>query len=154
MILGVGSGFKRRDYVEYGYPFGSVASRVDALEAALPRIRRRLELLNPPPLRPIPLLVAGSGEKRTLRLVAQHAEIWHTFADGEDFARKSRVLDGYCAEIGRRPETIERSVLVGGDPDRVGPELLELGISLFIVSVRDLDLRPVRDWVRWRDAQG
>lgn len=153
MILGLGSGFKQRDYVEYGYPFGSVASRVNDLENGLLRIQRRLGVLNPPPVRPIPLLVAGSGERRTLRLVAQHADIWHTFADGEEFVRKAQTLDRYCAEIGRNPNQIERSVLVSGDPEVTGPKLLDLGVTFFIVSVRNLDLDPVRSWVRWRDEQ-
>jgi probable F420-dependent oxidoreductase len=151
MILGLGSGFKERDYVAYGYPFGSVAERVGSLEAGVPRIRRRLELLNPPPLGSMPLLIAGSGERRTLRLVAQHADIWHTFAGGEDFVRKSRVLDTHCERIGRDPDEIERSVLVGGDPAASGPQLLAQGVTFFILSVRDLDLAPVRAWVRWRD---
>ena len=150
-ILGLGSGFKERDYVEYGYPFGSVASRVGDLENGVLRIRRRMELLNPPPVRPIPLLIAGSGERRTLRLVAHHADIWHTFVGGGEFIRKARVLDGHCARIGRDPAEIERSVLVGKDPWTTAPALLELGITFFIVLVRDLDLAPVRDWVRWRD---
>lgn len=150
-ILGLGSGFKERDYVEYGYPYGSIASRVSDLENGVLRIRRRLKLLNPAPVTPIPLLIAGSGEQRTLRLVARHADIWHTFADGEDFVRKARVLDRYCAEIGRAPEKIERSVLVGGDPEASGPQLLELGVTFFIVSVKDLNLAPARNWIRWRD---
>jgi probable F420-dependent oxidoreductase len=153
MILGLGSGFKERDYVEYGYPFGTFASRVDDLENGMLRICRRLELLNPPPHRPIPLLVAGSGERRTLRLVAQHADVWHTFADGEDFVRKSRVLDRYCAEIGRDPDEIERSVLVAGNPASTGPALLDLGVTFFIVSVRDVDLEPLASWVRRRDER-
>ena len=150
-ILGLGSGFKERDYVEYGYEFGSLPSRVEDLENGVLRIRRRLELLNPPPVKPIPLLIAGSGERRTLRLVARHADIWHTFADGQDFDRKAQILDRYCAQIGRDPGEIERSVLVGGDPFMVAPPLLDLGITFFIVSVRDLDLGPARSWVRWRD---
>jgi probable F420-dependent oxidoreductase len=152
-ILGLGSGFKERDYAEYGYPFGSLASRVSDLEHGVLRIRQRPELLNPPPVRPIPLLIAGSGEQRTLRLVAQHADIWHTFADGEDFIRKARVLDGHCARIGRDPGEIERSVLVGGDPSTTASALLELGITFFIVLVTDLDLAPVRAWIRWRDTR-
>jgi probable F420-dependent oxidoreductase len=152
-ILGLGSGFKERDYVEYGYRFGSVASRVDDLESGIHRIRRRLDLLNPPPVKPIPLLIAGSGERRTLRLVAQHADIWHTFADGEDFVRKSRILDAYCEEIGRPPSEVERSVLVSGNPETVGPAEVELGATFLIVSVRDLNLEPVRAWVQWRDEQ-
>jgi len=151
-VLGVGSGFKERDYVEYGYPFGSIASRVSDLEDGVRRIRRRLQLLNPPPVRPIPLLIAGSGERRTLRLVAEHADIWHTFADGQEFIRKARVLDEHCAQIDRNPAEIERSVLVGGDPCTTGSALLELGVTFFIVLVRDRNVGPVREWVAWRDA--
>jgi len=153
MILGLGSGFKQRDYEEYGYSFGSVAERVSDLEAGVARIRRRLCRLDPPPLGPMPLLIAGSGERRTLRLVARHANIWHTFAAGEDFIRKSRILDAHCTDFGRDPAEIERSVLVGGDPAASGPELLAQRVSLFIVSVRDLDLAPAREWIRWRDEQ-
>jgi probable F420-dependent oxidoreductase len=151
MILGVGSGFKHRDYEEYGYPFGSVADRVTDLEVGVARIRHRLDRLNPSPLGAMPLLIAGSGERRTLRLVARYANIWHTFAEGEEFTRKSRILDAHCVEIGRDPAEIERSVLVGGDPAASGPELLVQGVSLFIVSVRDLDLTAARAWIRWRD---
>ena len=151
-ILGLGSGFKERDYVEYDYPFGSVANRVSDLEDGVLRIRRRLPLLNPPPVRPIPLLIAASGEQRSLRLVAQHADIWHTFADGEELTRKARVLDERCTAIGRDPAEIERSVLVGGDPSATAPELIKLGITLFIVLVKDLDLAPLRNWISWRDA--
>jgi probable F420-dependent oxidoreductase len=151
-ILGLGSGFKQRDYVEYGFPFGSVGERITDLASGIVRVRRRLSMLNPPPVRPIPLLIAGSGERRTLRLVAEHADIWHTFADGDDFIRKSRILDEHCARIGRDGAEVERSVLVGGDPAASGPELLAQGVSLFIVSVRNLDLEPVRSWVEWRDS--
>ncbi len=153
MILGLGSGFKQRDYDEYGFEFGSIADRVGDLEVGVTRIRRRLARLDPPPLGPMPLLIAGSRERRTLRLVAEHADIWHTFADGADFVRKSQILDGHCARLGRDPSEIERSVLVGGDPAASGHELLAQGVTLFIVSVRDLDLAPVRDWISWRDAQ-
>jgi probable F420-dependent oxidoreductase len=151
-ILGLGSGFKERDYVEYGFPFGTVADRVSDLERGVPRIRERLARLNPPPIKPIPLLIAGSGEKRTLRIVAEHADIWHTFASGDELARKSRVLDQHCEEVGRNPQEIQRSVLVAGDPAQSGPELLELGATFFIVSVRDLDLDPVRAWLSWRES--
>ena len=84
VILGLGSGFKERDYVlGYGYDFGTASSRVADLDHAVVRIKRRLALLNPPPVKPLPLLIAASGERRALRIVAQHADIWQTFADGE-----------------------------------------------------------------------
>ena len=153
-ILGLGAGFKARDYEEYGYSLGTPASRVFELGKGTARIRRRLAILNPPPLRPIPILIGGSGERRTLRVVAEHADIWHTFADGDDFARKSAVLDRYCEELGRDPDEIERAVLVRGDPIAVGDPLLHLGATLFVVTVEgrpELSLARVVDWLSWRD---
>jgi alkanesulfonate monooxygenase SsuD/methylene tetrahydromethanopterin reductase-like flavin-dependent oxidoreductase (luciferase family) len=57
-----------------------VGGRLDALAEDLPRIRRRWDVLNPPPTRRIPILIGGQGEQKTLRLVAQHADIWHATA--------------------------------------------------------------------------
>jgi probable F420-dependent oxidoreductase len=82
LVLGIGAGFSQRDYAEYGYEFGTTASRLDLLAEALLRIRRRLTLLEPPPMRDIPVLIGGGGEQKTLRIVAEHADIWHTFAEG------------------------------------------------------------------------
>jgi probable F420-dependent oxidoreductase len=155
-VLGMGAGFKARDYVEYGFPFGTPADRIADLAAGLARIRLRLGRLNPPPTRPMPILVGGGGERRTLRVVAEHASIWHTFADGEEFAHKSAVLDRYCTEIGRNPTEIERSVLVSGDPTEIGDPFLSLGATLFVVPLHDRpqpSLSPVADWLAWRDRQ-
>ena len=155
LVLGLGAGFKERDFVEYGFPFGTPGERLDDLAASLPRIERRLATLNPPPTRAIPLLIGGGGERRTLAIVARHADIWHTFAEGEDFARKSRILDGHCHAAGRRPDAIERSVLVGGDPRESGSSLLRLGATLFIVGANGPrhDLGEARRWIAWRDEQ-
>jgi alkanesulfonate monooxygenase SsuD/methylene tetrahydromethanopterin reductase-like flavin-dependent oxidoreductase (luciferase family) len=51
----------------------------------------------------MPLLIGGSGERRTLRIVARDADIWNGEGDPATFAHKSAVLDAHCAEIGRDP---------------------------------------------------
>ncbi len=156
LLLGIGSGWFEKDYDEYGYEFGTAGGRLDDLAVALPRIEKRLSLLNPPPTRKIPVLIGGGGEKKTLRLVARHADIWHSFADPATFVRKSRILDQHCADVGRDPAQIERSVAVGGRPEELGPRLLELGVGLFTVDADgpDYDLGPLRAWTAWRDKQG
>lgn len=153
-VLGLGAGFKVRDYAEYGYDFGTSARRITDLAHGLPRIRERMARLNPPPLRPIPILIGGSSERRTLRVAAEHASVWHTFADGADFARKSSLLDEYCRQIGRNPGEIERAVLVHGDPTATGDPFIAAGATLFVVTADDRpapNLSHVTDWVRWRE---
>jgi probable F420-dependent oxidoreductase len=154
LILGMGAGAMERDFVEYGYDFGTPGSRVNALAEALPRIERRFTQLNPPPVRKIPVLIGGGGEQKTLRLVARHADIWHWFTSGGELARKKRVLAERCAEIGRDPAEIELSVGVHGEPAAHGPALLDLGVTTFTLEVRGptFDLSAVRAWVAWRDS--
>jgi len=156
LILGIGSGWFERDYDEYGYEFGTAGGRLDDLAEALPRIEKRLGLLNPPPTRDIPILIGGGGEKKTLKLVARHADIWHTFADFETLERKSAILAQHCADVGRDPAEIERSVGFDrrlGPIDEAGPRLLDLGVSLFTVGVDgpDYDLSQLRETIEWRN---
>ena len=112
LILGIGAGWFERDYVEYGYEFGTAASRLRALREALPRIETRLAKLHPRPVGPLPILIGGGGEKVTLRLVAEHASMWNGFGPPDRFAHKNRVIDDWCAKVGRDPSEIERTAMV------------------------------------------
>ncbi len=159
LIFGIGSGWFARDYEEYGYEFGTAGGRLDRLAVDLPAIRDRWERLNPPPTRKIPILVGGGGEKKTLRITAEHADIWHAYGSLERMAHKSAVLDRWCAELGRDPSEIDRSV--GVQPAAVESDLelaeafYDLGFREFTIGVRgpDYELGPVQAWLDWRDAR-
>ncbi|MEU4236766.1 LLM class F420-dependent oxidoreductase [Actinoplanes sp. NPDC026619] len=153
LILGIGSGWFEKDYQEYGYEFGTAGGRLDKLAEDLPRIESRLAKLNPAPTRKIPVLIGGGGEKKTLRLVAKHADIWHSFGDAETVERKTGILREHCAREGRDPAEIEISAGVGGKPADKGQALLDLGVTMFTVGTGgpDYDFSELRDWVAWRD---
>jgi len=155
LILGIGSGWFERDYLEYGYEFGTAGGRLDYLAESLPRIEARWAQLNPAPTRKIPVLIGGEGERKTLRMVAQHADIWHTFADLPTFEHKSRVLGEWCAQVGRDATQIERSVAVEDLPDEVAAGYLAAGASMFTIGVDgpDYDMSLLRKWISWRDSR-
>ncbi|WP_445167799.1 LLM class F420-dependent oxidoreductase [Mycolicibacterium sp. Dal123E01] len=159
LILGIGSGWKQKDYDEYGYDFGTVGSRLDDLAGALPRIKSRLAKLNPAPTREIPILIGGQGERKTLRMVAEHGDIWHGFTNAETYPGKAEVLDRHCADVGRDPAAIERSAGVEGrDPEtlvRNAEALAALGASLLTVGTDgpDYDLTAAEALIGWRDSR-
>jgi probable F420-dependent oxidoreductase len=157
-ILGIGSGWFRKDYDEYGYEFGTAGSRLRDLDRALTIIKARWQKLNPPPIRRIPILIGGGGEKVTLRIVAEHADMWHAFGDPAEMKRKADILDDWCAKVGRDPAEIQRSTSVRRlNGDRRNPEAyLEHGFTDFIVSAQgpDWDLAPLEQLLAWREGLG
>jgi probable F420-dependent oxidoreductase len=157
VILGIGAGWFQKDYDEYGYEFGTAPDRLRALRRDLPLIKKRLARLNPPAPGPMPILIGGSGEKVTLRLVAEHAQMWHSFGNLERYHEKSAVLAEHCAGIGRDPQDIERVwgtfentlELADGFAD-AGIHEVELGIG---GDGHAYDLGPLRELVQWRDTR-
>lgn len=155
LILGIGGGWFEKDYDEYGYDFGTPGSRLTLLGAGLERITARWERLNPPPVRPIPVLIGGGGERKTLRHVARYAHIWHAFGGPDTLARKAAILTEHCSVVGRDPGEIERSTAAPrwGSPD--AQALLDRGVTLFTIGVSgpDYDLSVIPEWVKWRDER-
>ncbi len=155
-ILGIGSGWSQRDYEAYGYEFGTAASRLKDLDRDMPIIVDRLARLNPPPIQdPLPILIGGGGEKVTLRIVAQYATIWNGQAEPEVIAHKNRVLDEWCAKVGRDPGEIERSVQIFGPQLDKLDEYFEAGVTHFICAAAgpDYDLSELNKLIAWRDAR-
>ncbi len=155
LILGIGAGWFEREYREYGYTFGTARDRLNALAAALPLIKQRWQLELPAPLRnPIPICIGGEGEQITLKLAAQYADMWNGFGPPDNFKRKNEVLDRRCAEIGRDPKTIERSILTSTHAPRGLDRLVGAGANHIIVTLRDpWDFAAVKQLVRWRDSR-
>ena len=161
-ILGLGAGWKKRDYDEYGYEFGTRRSRIEALGESLPIIKRRLDVLDPPPLRNMPILIGGDGPRRTVRVVARHADGWHAMFPNRPTDLQP-AIDGLlaaCAEIGRDPRDIEWAV--GVEPDDLDRFLaqdadtyVEMGFSQFTLGFNGPNWRVDmgRPWLGWRDAR-
>ena len=155
LILGLGSGWYEKDYTVYGYDFGTIKSRMDLFEDNLVRIENRLTRLVPPPVRKIPILIGGMGVKRTLPIVAKHADIWHTFASVAEYRRKNAILRDLVAEAGRDETRIERAVHWTGREN--ADEFLTEGVTLFTTEIHPTDdgydFGELKDMLDWRDQQ-
>jgi probable F420-dependent oxidoreductase len=156
LILGLGAGWFERDYKEYGYDFGTPGSRLAALEEALPLIKHRWEVDVPQPIqKPIPILIGGGGEKKTLRITAKYADMWHGFGDSTQLTHKMEVLDKWCKEEGRDPKEIERSAdTKADDSNETRDALLRTGATHLIVGMgAPWNFEAVEKLVRWRDSR-
>ncbi len=154
-IFGTGSGWFRRDYDEYGYEFGTPGSRLDDLAESLARIESRWEKLNPAPTRRIPVMIGGKGEQKTLRLVARHADIWHSFVTAEDLPHKIGVIEKWAEKEGRDASTIVVSNELQRRDESDADALHAAGTRIFTLGFPgpDYDYDLVRRWLRWRDAR-
>ncbi|HZJ26503.1 MAG TPA: LLM class F420-dependent oxidoreductase [Acidimicrobiia bacterium] len=144
-VLGIGSGWFERDYTEYGYEFGTAPARLRALETSLTVIEQRIAKLVPAPVGDLPIMVGGSGEKVTLRLVAEHAQMWNTFGPPDVFAAKNAILDDWCARVGRDPSEIERTVAIQPNEIDTASEYVDAGAQhLIVMAGAPYDLDPVQ----------
>ena len=161
VIMGLGAGWFERDYVRYGYEYGTKARRIRALARDVPEIVERLATgLNPPPLRRMPIQIAGVGLRLTLPIVARHADIWHAFfPDSLDEVKPAvDALIAHCEAIGRDPFEIEWGVgLQPDDIDRFLDEdaerYLALGFTQFTLGFGGPDwiVEDGRRFLEWRD---
>jgi probable F420-dependent oxidoreductase len=154
-IFGVGAGWFRRDYDEYGYEFGTAPDRLRHLDRSLATIVKRWSKLNPPPVhgRP-PILIGGGGEKVTLRITAQYADIWNGFGLPDVARHKCQVLNEHCRRLGRDPGEIERSI-GGFNAERIKllDDYLAAGVTHFIMGVGGpgWDISQLSQLIAYRD---
>jgi F420-dependent oxidoreductase-like protein len=127
-ILGIGTGWFELEHDQLGYEFNTLTDRFnkldEALQIVLPMIKgerptfsgkyyQTTEAMANPRLREhIPLMIGGSGEKKTMRLAARFFDHLNIMAGFNDLPRKVAVLNERCEEVGRDPSTLETSTLV------------------------------------------
>lgn len=127
-IMGIGGAWHEPEHRAFGIDFGTgFGQRLDWLAEAVPAVRTlldggevtssggryafdRLRIAPSPVQEHLPIMIGGSGERKTLRIVARHADIWNAFGTPEELAHKDAVLRAHCADVGRDPATIERTV--------------------------------------------
>lgn len=125
LLLGLGAGWQSNEHTAYGIELPAVGMRLDRFEEAVQVISRlltqevsdfdgvhyRLDAARcePAPLQhPLPLLVAGAGERRTIPLAARFADAWHAWAAPEVFRHKAAIVDDACRAVGRNPPDLAR----------------------------------------------
>jgi F420-dependent oxidoreductase-like protein len=177
-VCGIGAAWFEREHKVYGWDFPSVRERFELLEDALQllplmwgpgspsfvgkRVALPEAICYPRPLQEhVPMLIGGSGEKKTLRLVAQYADACNLFGDAGNVKRKLDVLRAHCTDVGRDPTSIEvthlSSAVVVGERHELSPaevarvnagtvddqigrfrELSEVGVDHAIVNMPSL----------------
>ena len=125
-VLGLGAGWQVNEHHAYGIHFGTLKERMDRLEEACQLITEMFRCqktnftgqyyqlvdapMEPKPIQtPLPLMIGGGGEKRTLRITAQYANEWNVWGTPEVLIQKQSVLDAHCSDVDRDPAEIQRS---------------------------------------------
>lgn len=158
-VAGLGAAWYEHEHTAYGFEFPPLHERYALLEDALELLPLMWGKGNPsfagrvvsapdttcyprPVQERIPILIGGSGEKKTLRLVAQHADACNLFGDPKMVRRKIDVLHSHCADVGRDPASIEVTHLSTrpnvADPVPHFEALADAGVHTAIVNFSDV----------------
>jgi F420-dependent oxidoreductase-like protein len=169
--LGVGAGWNVAEHNAFGFPLLDLKDRMDRFEEALKVITllwsgeivsfrgKHFQLdnarasLTPLKNNKVPIVIGGSGEKRTLRLVAEYADEWNiTTTTSEGFAAKNEVLKRHCDAVGRDPSTIRRSQMTGHIIGRDREELRRRAANIQQVAVGLQGMSPDEAIEKRREA--
>lgn len=133
LVFGIGAAWYEREHLALGVPYPPVRERFEMLEETLQickqmwsdddgpyegkHYRLAETICEPQPIRRPPILIGGLGEKKTLRLVAQYADMWNATASGvEELAHKIEVLHRHCETVGRDPAEIRLTAALFNNP--------------------------------------
>jgi F420-dependent oxidoreductase-like protein len=171
--LGIGAAWYEREHRGLGVPFPPLAERFERLEETLqiclqmwsedsgPYQGRHYQLAeticSPAPIStPRPrILVGGSGERKTLALVARYADACNLFATSpDDIAHKLEVLDRHCDAEGRDPASIDRTILAMGNPLDDTDRFVALMARYSALGIDAVELMPVGDPVAFAAEVG
>ena len=141
-ILGLGAAWQENEHHAYGIHFGTLKERMDRFEEACQVVTELFSYqktnftgkhyqlvdapLEPKPIQtPMPLMIGGGGEKRTLLIAAKYANEWNVWGTPEVLIHKQSVLDAHCSDVHRDPAEIQRSacmlLMMTDNEDILGP---------------------------------
>ena len=163
--LGIGAGWHEGEHAMFGIPFPLLKERMDRFECGARVIRalwrgqpvtleqpyyplRAAQSFPTPPGAGVPLIIGGKGERRTLRIVAEHADEWNTTrVTVDDYAAKRAVLATHCRAVGRDPATIRHSLMIPVITGRTPAE-----VTARLARARAIFPRVPEDAAGWRAA--
>lgn len=183
LIFGIGAGWFEKEHIAYGFPFYSTRERIDRMEESINLIKTlwtsdrpvnfsgKYYSLDNAPFDPKPfqtphppILIAGGGEKHTLRVVARWADMMNVYGTPELASRKYRILESHCKDIGRDPKHIEKSVNVALIPPEKMADwddyIKTLKITMPSQAQAKIDgavvgnMDNIRDWIRGHAEAG
>jgi F420-dependent oxidoreductase-like protein len=166
--LGMGAAWYEREHLAYGVPFPSLGERFERLEETLRIVRQMWSdddgpfagehyqlaetVCEPKPLHPVPVMVGGNGEKKTLRLVAAYGDACNLIVGGGAGAaatvrHKLGVLRGHCADLGTDYDRIRRTVMLprSFDPSREAAGFLAEMRELAAAGIDEVHVVPLGD---------
>lgn len=161
-MLGLGAAWYEREHTALGIPYPPLSTRFEMLEETLQICRQmwsaddgpytgthyRLNetICEPQPIRRPPVLIGGDGEKKTLRLVAQYADIWNSMSnDVGELEHKIEVLNRHCEAVGRDPGEVRKTSggLAGADPFDDTDEFLKTVERYAALGVEMINIGPM-----------